>query len=113
INQGRVAHCRGSVEAAAVSFVDALTRFAALGDREGVAAALEGLAQTSIDASRALRLLAAATVIREAIGAPVPRLDRPALDESCGRVSDSLTPEAANAAWSAGRALTFKEAVSE
>jgi tetratricopeptide (TPR) repeat protein len=111
LNLGRVAVKRG--DASRTIFGDALHRFAALGDREGVAAAIEGLALATDDPERALRLLGAASGIRAAIGSPIPTLDQPALDAARDRARRSLAPVAAKTASAAGFALTFDEAVRE
>jgi non-specific serine/threonine protein kinase len=60
---------------------------------------------------RAARLLGAAEALRQAIGAPLPPMDRPQYDRSIASVRARLGEEAFAKAWEEGRKMTMEEAV--
>jgi hypothetical protein len=107
---------------------ESLPQYHALGDRWGTAECLEGLAWaacaqgedalTRADAAathcftRAARLLGAAEVIRNAIGAPMAPSYRTAHDSVVAAVRAHLGATV-SAAWDAGRALSLEQAVVE
>lgn len=114
--RGWLAQDEGSPREAGERFVEALALRRELGDRRGIAECLEGLAVTSTSAGLATsgaRLFAAAEALREAIGAPLPPLDRNRYTDQVAAARVSLGPEAFAAAWSAGRALPLEDVLAE
>ena len=87
-----------------------------LGDRPGMAFVLERFAITAVEngrVERGLRLAGAADALRSAIGAPLDRAARQHLERSLHHARGALRPEAADAAWLAGRMLSVDAAVKE
>jgi tetratricopeptide (TPR) repeat protein len=68
----------------------------------GTLAAAQGQAQ------RAARLLSAASALREAMGAPLPPVDRAEFERSVAAARAHLGEEAFAAAWAAGQAMTLE-----
>jgi predicted ATPase/DNA-binding winged helix-turn-helix (wHTH) protein len=100
--------------AAHAAFREALELFAALGHRRGMARVLEGFACLAIAegfAARALSLAAAAAHARQLISAPLPQADQLKLDHALLPARQSLRKEEANAAFSAGSAMTIQQAI--
>jgi len=82
-----------------------------LGDRHGVAAALEGFARVagaSARFERSARLFAAAAALREAVGAPIPPVSRAAYDGDLATVRAGLDEATFNAVWGEGEPLFFR-----
>jgi hypothetical protein len=73
---------------------------------EGLGTALCALGQTA----RVVRLLGAATALREAIGAPMPLCDRARQTRSRDQARATLGEAAFGAAWAEGQALSLDEA---
>jgi non-specific serine/threonine protein kinase len=95
---------------------ESLPLFAEAGDRRGLALCLEETAQAAAGCGqpdRAARLLGAAAAIREAIGAPRERADRPAFDRTVAVLRAALGEADLAAAWAAGRGLSPEQAVAE
>jgi tetratricopeptide (TPR) repeat protein len=85
-----------------------------MGDRQGIARALEGFGQLAClrgQAETALRLIGAADAIRIAIGVPLSPLERDRLEHSARRARDALDDSTAEAAWAAGHSLSLPEAL--
>jgi hypothetical protein len=81
-----------------------------------VANQLENIAYLAIDRNRperAARLLGAAEAMRETADAAMAFDELPELAEFVERLRTMLPPAAFDAAWSAGGALSFAEAVAE
>ncbi|MBL8055491.1 MAG: protein kinase [Anaerolineales bacterium] len=108
---GRHSLAAGAPAEAARHFRASLRLRREMGDRQGVAEALEGLAGAAGSAERAARLLAAARALRELIGAPLPPVDQP----DYARLADGLGAALGEAGWAAaeaaGRRWTLDEAV--
>jgi DNA-binding CsgD family transcriptional regulator len=114
-NLGRVARDRGDYAEAAALYADGLTLHWDDADRGRIAACLNGLgivAALAGQAERAARLCGAAEVLREAIGAPVPR-HRGQYERAIATTRATLGEQAFAAAWAAGRGLSLPDAVSE
>ncbi len=93
----------------------ALRRYDAMDASLSVAATIEAIAVVAADRGQtgeAARLLAAATQLSERVGAVIPRFER-FDDDAPGRIEAMLDAESGAAAWTAGRALTTQDAVSE
>lgn len=87
-----------------------------LADRRQLAYLLEdigGLSAQRGHGTKALRLVAAGAVLREAIGAPLSPTDQSKLDLALAPARQLLDAEAQRAAWEAGRALALEEAIEE
>jgi predicted ATPase/DNA-binding CsgD family transcriptional regulator len=92
----------------------AIIVFHELGSPRGAAGCLDGLARHAAatnDPARAVRLLAAASGLRHAIGIPVPPVDRPGLDGLVAALRAELGESAFTIAWSRGHAVDLAGAV--
>ena len=88
--------------------------FNMLGDRDGIAGCLEelgALATAEWQPDRAARLLGAAAVLREAIGAPLPPDDQEETDRIIAELLATLGSEKFAIAWAAGQSLPLEGAV--
>jgi predicted ATPase/DNA-binding NarL/FixJ family response regulator len=83
------------------------------GDRRGLARGLEGVAVLAVSQGQlepALRLAAAASALREAIGAPCSPAERVRLDRWLGRAARSMDKDSAERLWEEGRVLSAQQA---
>lgn len=81
-----------------------------------IPAGLELSAELAVDEGRpehAVRLCDAAEALREAISALLWPIDRPGYERRVASARAALAPAAFEAAWAAGRALTWKQAIAE
>jgi tetratricopeptide (TPR) repeat protein len=111
---GRVAHCEGDLVRARVHLEKSLRVFAASGEKLRIAECLEGLASvagTQGLSERAARLIGAASSLREAMGTPLPPVDRPGYERDVANARAALGEAALTAAWAQGRAMTLAQAV--
>src|SRR5262249_24552660 len=111
---GRVTYVQGQYGAARALFQESLAIFRELGNKHGIAASLEGLAEVVVaggQPERAARLFGAAEGLREAIGAPLLPAERAEHDRSIAAACTALGEEAFAAAWAEGRALSLEGAV--
>jgi hypothetical protein len=86
-----------------------------LGDKTGVAQALNGLADLAIEMDqmpRALHLAGAAHAIRERVGGGAPPESMRARDPR-EYTADKLDPDEAETAWTQGLNMTYEEAMAE
>jgi DNA-binding CsgD family transcriptional regulator len=113
---GKIARAQGDYARAAALYAESLTlRWERVGDKVGIAGSLRGLASIAAligSYARAARLYGAAEVVREAIGAPVPR-HHPISELAIAKARTSLGEAAFAAAWHDGRELTLADAVTE
>src|SRR5712691_5463074 len=94
---------------------EALITYRDAGDREGVAASLEGCARLAATiglAAQAVRLAGAAAALRAAVGTPA-RGERTNLDRHLAGARATLGPRAADAAWADGLSLPPAQATAE
>ena len=113
---GLVAQASGDRARATPLLRESLKLRREIDDTEGMAGCLEVLAavaRTDGELARAARLLAAADVLREVNGTPVPPTELPMREESLVAARTGLGEEAFAVAWTAGRALSVDEAVAE
>jgi predicted ATPase/DNA-binding SARP family transcriptional activator len=85
-----------------------------LGDQEGIAASLEGLAGAAAIGARmedAARWFGAAAVLRQAISAPVPASECEEHERRVAAVKEALGEPAFRAAWAEGAAMPLEEAI--
>ncbi|MDP9313911.1 MAG: tetratricopeptide repeat protein [Chloroflexota bacterium] len=90
-------------------FVESLLLFEELGEKDGVAECLEGLAGVAMAQGRpdrAARLCAAATVLREAIGAPLIPAERTRYNRILAGAHAQLDEASFAAVWNEGTAMT-------
>jgi predicted ATPase/DNA-binding SARP family transcriptional activator len=103
---GLVAHRDGEPEQAVAELVASLEVHSELGDRWRGASVLEALAAVLAPraAATAVELVAAASAIRDSIGAPVPPQERPAVDAALTTVHNVLGDREFYEAWARGEA---------
>ncbi|HLJ68076.1 MAG TPA: tetratricopeptide repeat protein [Chloroflexota bacterium] len=103
-------------EGAAALYAEALLLSREMGDRFRIADSLERLATIAIGRQqprRAVRLLGAASSLREAIGAPLQPFKHDDVERCMAAGRKMLGAEAFRAAWTAGSALSTDQAVAE
>jgi len=106
----------GRLDEAEALYPETIDGWVHLGHRGAVANQLENIAYLAIDRNRperAARLLGAAEAMRETADAAMAFDELPELAEFVERLRTMLPPAAFDAAWSAGGALSFAEAVAE
>jgi hypothetical protein len=89
-----------------------LELFRRIGARHRIAWCCELATALDADADplRAARLWGAAAALREQIGAPMWPIDRPEYERRVAACHTALGDEAFEAAWQAGRALSWEQA---
>jgi predicted ATPase len=117
-NLGHVARDGGQWPEALACYTQALQIGCTLSANygRGLARCLEGLASVAIareQAPRAVRLLGAASRLRETMGAPVAPAALRGHEEAIGRARLALGEAAFAAAWAEGRAQTRDQAIAE
>ncbi len=115
-NLARIARDRGDYPRAAELYARSMTIRAAFGEREGVASNLRGLGIIATLTGRpehAARLLGAADGLRESLGVSIHPLGMARHERTIAAIRAQLTPEQFDAAWAAGRSLTFDDSVAE
>ena len=113
-NLGRVALREGDITAASGFIEEALLLVRRLGERRAVAECLEELAGVAaVDGKlpRAARLYAAASMLRETIGAPLWPTELEAQQRMLADVRTGLSEDEFDAAWAEGRRMTTDDAV--
>ena len=106
---------------ARTAYEEGFQRAMAIGDQMLVASCLEGVAATVVAqageegavplALWATRLWGAAARLREAIGAPVPPVQRAMYEHSLAQARARVSEQAFRSAWDKGRSMTPEEAV--
>jgi predicted ATPase/DNA-binding XRE family transcriptional regulator len=111
---GLIACAQGDLARAAQLLRDGLALAWRIGDRRRAAFCLEGLAvawaRRPLDAAR---LLGAAAVLREALGAPLPPAERPNYERTLATARAGAGPAAFAAAWEAGRMMPTEQVIGE
>lgn len=95
-------------------FKEGLALLQKVGDSEGIVSSLEWLASVLAEGSQVeqgVRLWGAAEGIREAIGIPMPLLDRSHQEEAIARARAECDQAAFARAWAEGRAMTLDQAI--
>jgi tetratricopeptide (TPR) repeat protein len=93
-------------------FREALLLYRAVGDKQGIASCLGGLAATAAGEGRATEaaaLLGAASRIRDAHD----ELDLPGLEEAVASLQSTLGDEAFEAAWQSGRTMPIDQVIDQ
>jgi predicted ATPase/DNA-binding CsgD family transcriptional regulator len=115
-NLGHVVLRQGDVRRAGQLFRESLGVFQHQGDRRGMAECLAGLAAVYLAAGqpvRAARLFGAAEALLAAADTVVWPVNRAEVERNVAHVQDQLDQETFTLAWSAGRAISPEQAVTE
>ena len=113
-NLGNVARERGDYAGARALQEESLAICRQLGDQQGVAACLDemtAVADGQSLPSQAARLGGAAASLRESLDAPLSPAEQAEVDKTIAAVREALGEDAFAAAWDAGRAMTWEQAV--
>jgi predicted ATPase/class 3 adenylate cyclase/DNA-binding CsgD family transcriptional regulator len=108
---GMVLTAQGDYTAARTMYEESLLRGLAVVE---LAPTLEGLAVVGAEQGEtiwAMRLLAAAAALRDAIGAPLPRVSRANYERSVAAGRAQLGEQTFEAAWVEGRGMTWEQAL--
>jgi tetratricopeptide (TPR) repeat protein len=114
LNLGCLAIQRGQPREAEQFLVASLTAVAEMRDATACAGCLEAFAALALAAQRprrAARLLGAATALRTRGGHTLAPAEQDVFDELVAEARNSLGPDAFDATWREGEALTFTEKV--
>jgi len=106
----------GYPEHAGDALRESLLLAAQVGENNLIGECLEGLAAVawcSREPVRATRLLGAANALRERIGAPLQRSQRPDYDKLLIALRTQLAEDAFERSWGDGRELTLRDAIAE
>jgi tetratricopeptide (TPR) repeat protein len=115
ISRGHLAMQRGDTTGAIAAYGASLEMAWRVGRREVIASSLAGLASVAVvlnQPRRAAKLLAAAEVIREALGVSRRPPEALELEHQVTSLWASLGDGTFRAAWTEGRAMTLEQAVS-
>ncbi len=111
---GRVAASQGDYAAAYTLFEESFAVIKKLGDKRDLASNLEGLADVAVaqgEPARAAWFWGAAEALREAIGMPLPPVERNSYKRSVAAVLVQLGERAFASAWAEGRSMTPEQAL--
>ena len=109
---GKIETARGDYPFARTLYEESLAIAQELNDRELILIGLEGLASVVAaqgELSWATRLWGTAEALREAIGAPLPPIERADYERAVATARDQLGAESFDAAWAEGRAMTAEQ----
>lgn len=112
--RGQVAQVRGDARAAYTLFRQALAAYYHVADKWALARCMEaliGLASAQGKFTQAVQWMGAVSALREAIHSPIAESDRAAYEQSLAAATAKLGPTEFDAAWQAGRTLTWEQAV--
>jgi predicted ATPase len=109
----RLAFTQGDLSRAAGLHGESLAVWNRLGNREGIAAALEGLACTRAPQrpGEAARLYGAAEALREVTGSPLSDAERTAYDSAVAAARAGVAPDEWEEAWAEGRRIALQESL--
>jgi predicted ATPase len=105
---------QGNYVSAQAACRDAVKIFSDLGHRRGIARALEGSASIAVaqgDATRALKLAAAAARLRALISAPLTPAEQLNLDQDLRIARESLSELEGDEAWAEGTTMSLEKTV--
>jgi tetratricopeptide (TPR) repeat protein len=114
VNLGSLAWQKGDCATSWSCLAECLRLCLALGDKRSTASVLEGcagLAQAQQQPQRAVRLYGASDALGAALGVPLPPNERAEVDRLLAALRATLGEAAFDSAWSAGRALTWEQAI--
>jgi tetratricopeptide (TPR) repeat protein len=116
VTLGRVKHRSGEVGQAFRLLREGLGLFREIGNKLGIAIALEALAYVSVnqeEGTLAVMLCATAHNLREALGAPIPPIDRTAYDSVIAASRTKLGDAVFTDVWACAVTRPFKDVVEE
>jgi predicted ATPase/DNA-binding CsgD family transcriptional regulator len=112
---------QGDYASARTAYEEGFQRSLVVGDQMLVASCLEGVAaavvgqsmveRSNADMVGAIRLWGTAACIREAIGAPIPPVQRAAYEHSLAQARARVSEQTFRSAWDKGRRMTPEEAL--
>ena len=110
---GRVMYAQGNLSRALTLLHESLDLYHRLDQKLGIAISLEGLAGLAAekDATYSAKLFGIAEAIREAIGAPLPPVDRPYYENDVARACAQLGKAILVCAWAEGKAMSLEGAI--
>lgn len=115
-NLGDIARMTHDSAGATALYTQSVTRYRAASNTLGIAECIESLALIAHmqgQWERAARLLSAAATLREAIGAPLPLVDRAAIEDATAPTRAALGVASFAAAWAAGQTMSLEQAIAE
>ena len=118
-NLGHLTVMQRDFAQATVLLAESLTLCREIGEQQGIASNLEGLARLAAasasapaDLERAVRLFGAAAALREAIGMPLPANERASYDRATAAVQAAVGEIAWATLLADGQALLLEDAIS-
>jgi predicted ATPase/DNA-binding SARP family transcriptional activator len=108
---GRLALVQADHSRARTYLRESLLLRKAMGDKHGLVESLERLAALSADPAATVKLLGAATSLRQTIGAPLPPVEQAPQASLLEATRQTLDEAAFAAAWDAGRRLPFERSL--
>lgn len=115
-NLGDIARMTHDRAGATALYTQSVTRYRAASNTLGIAECIESLALIAHmqgQWERAARLLSAAATLRESIGAPLPLVDRAAIEDATAPTRAALGVASFAAAWAAGQTMSLEQAIAE
>jgi len=112
-SRGDTALKQREFDRASALYRESLTMWSKMGGRRGIAESLEGTAGLALaqgELERSVRLYAAASAIRQAIGAPRPPRSRAEYEQDLVRLRLDLGEERFATAWAEGQAMSVDQA---
>jgi len=112
-SRGDTALKQREFDRASALYRESLTMWSKMGGRRGIAECLEGTAGLALaqgELERSVRLYAAASAIRQAIGAPRPPRSRAEYEQDLVRLRLDLGEERFATAWAEGQAMSVDQA---
>jgi tetratricopeptide (TPR) repeat protein len=116
VTLGRVRIKLGDIGLANDLIKEGLGLFRDFGHKLGIVNALEALADVCVvrgDTAHAVMLLSTGNALRQAIGAPLPPIDRPAYDSTILTCRTQLGDDVFSDLWDRAATKTYKEVVEE
>ncbi len=109
---GRTVKALGNFGQAAIHLTESLELFRDLGDKDGIAFALEGFAGLAVAGGapeRAAHLFGAAAALREVISSPMAPVDEPEYERDVATARAQMDEAAFRDAWAAGWAMSLEQ----
>ncbi|MGI8854917.1 MAG: ATP-binding protein [Thermomicrobiales bacterium] len=115
-NLGDVARMTQDIAGATALYTQSMTRYRAASNTLGIVECIESLALIAgvhAQWERGARLLGVAAALRETIDAPLPLVDRAAIEEGTGQTRAALGAVSFAAAWADGQTLSLEQAIAD
>ncbi|MCA1666093.1 MAG: tetratricopeptide repeat protein [Thermomicrobia bacterium] len=113
---GDIARMTHDTARAAALYMRSITRYQTAGNSLGIAECMESLgiiAHAQGQWARGARLFGAAAALRETIGAPLPLVDRPSIEQAEITAHAAIGTETYASARAAGQAMSLEQAITE